>query len=167
MRITDNIITTNVWGLFNKWAKKFRYDFRRIYDNNLLVKDQIDFMRLYVSHMLLDGTTAQNARRIKRFLSMQKVVNDGTKMELRFIGGSPVEVFVLVEKIRDVDIADIYGITEFQKIYVFKGKNKRWTNKSANEFIEALKRDVEFDYLLAEVDYEFLKNELNITCSIN
>jgi hypothetical protein len=162
-----------VWDYFNKWSNKYVAEFKQqispntdIDDIRYILKDQIDFMQLYIVHMSLGVTATQSLKNVKRLLSMQKVANHGTSMELRFLGGSPKEVFILVERLGDIDIADVYGITEFQEIYIFKGKNKRWTNKSVNETIEAIKDDLDFDGITAKFKYKFSNVNLFITCSI-
>ena len=164
---------SEVGSLLTKWAKDFRTDFFRVrpftsvYGNTSFVRDQIEFVRLYLGHMQLDGTTRENLERIKRFLSLQNALEEGKDMRLHFIGGSPVEVFLTVEDPMDIDIADVYGITEFEIIYIFKGKNRRWTPKSAKSFIDAVKDDLAFDGLDADLHYTFQKNNMTVECSIS
>lgn len=171
--LTKKTFESEVGNLLNKWVKDFRAEFIRVrpftsvYGNPSFVRDQIEFVRLYLGHMQLNGTTRENLERIKRFLSLQRALEEGKDMRIYFIGESPFEVFVTVENLRDIDIADVYGITEFEIMNVFKGKNRRWTPKSAKSFIDAVKEDLSFDGLEADLDYTFKKNNMNVECSIS
>ncbi|MDP2755322.1 MAG: hypothetical protein Q8P40_13170 [Nitrospirota bacterium] len=79
MKIVDKKITLKVRRLFKEWAKSFRTDIRKdkfftYYERHpLFVKEQIEFIQTYLGYMLIDGTTPENLKRIKRFLSMQKI----------------------------------------------------------------------------------------------
>lgn len=173
MKTENNKNLSHVRDYYDKWTKKYIAGFQKICPNSdfdeayNILEDQFSFMWLYISHMSLGVSATQNLKDVKRLLSMQKVANHGTLMELRFLGGNPEEVFVLVEHLGDVDIADVYGINEFKEIYIFKGKNKRWTNKSVKETLEAIKDDLEFDGFIAKFKYKFSNANLLITCSIN
>ncbi len=170
--LSKKTFESEVGNTFKKWAKDFRTEFFRerpftsVYGNTSFVRDQIEFVHLYLGHMQLDGTTRENLERIKQFLSLQRALEEGKDMRLYFIGGSPVEVFVTVENLGDIDIADVYGITEFEIMNVFKGKYKRWTPKSAKSFIDAVKNDLAFDGMESDLDYTFRRNYLNVECSI-
>ncbi|MCC6544714.1 MAG: hypothetical protein IT392_09465 [Nitrospirae bacterium] len=171
MSIINNKLETQVWILFRAWAKKYRADYRKEnpitpYNNNKFIKEQIEFIHLYLAHMLLDGDSPQNLQRIKRLLSMQEAVADDTKLEFRFIGGYPFEVALIADSLNDIDIADTYGITDFERINIYKGKNRRWTKKSVNEMIQDISYDLRFDGLESKFEIEFHGNHLYIECSI-
>jgi len=174
MRIPVPKMPLEVLSMYSKWFEKYRDDFvkgkpvlqARTGGNISFVKKQIKFIGLYLCYMLLDGNHPQNIRRIKRFLSMQKPCDDGSKMELRFIGGNPIEAVVIIEKQNDVDISDVHGITGFEDIYAIKGKNKRWTPQNVKIFIKALKNDIEYDGPKVKFKHSFYKNVLVVGCSI-
>lgn len=172
MIVTDKKITSQIRVLFKEWEKKFREDFRRkeprtfFAPSRSFLKEHIEFMRTYLGHMMLDGTSQVNFKRIKRFLAMQKGKNDGNKMAIHFIHGNPSEIIVFVETLNDVDIADVFEMINFQEIHVYKGKNKRWTKKSADIFMKELENDLAFDGYKAGFEYGYDKNELEIACWI-
>jgi hypothetical protein len=172
MMLSYEAIASKVKVLYSAWSKKYRADFRRVkpetyYDADAsFVNNQIKFIGLYLEHMLVDSMVSQNYGRIKRFLSRQKVLTDRSKMVLRFIGGTPPEIVVIVKNLDDVDMADVYGITHFQRLFAIKGGNKRWTCKNTKDFIKVFKNDLAFDGLTGKFDYEFDLNELIIDCSI-
>jgi len=123
------------------------------------LEDQIEFIMFYLRHMILDGNSEENLGRIKKFLSLQKADSKG-KLEIHFMGGSPLEIIVHVNKIKEIDFADTHGIINFDSICVFR-KDKRWTQKSADECYEAIKDDFEFDgCTFVPYSYHFSDNAL-------
>jgi hypothetical protein len=94
--------------------------------------------------MLVDAYRRDNLASIKRFLSMQKVVNSRAKYEVHFLGGSPSEIIVHVNKIQGIDIAATLGLIDFNSIHIYR-KDRRWTNKSADKCYEAIAPDLALD----------------------
>jgi len=166
--LSSDAIASRVNELYSAWSMKYRDDFHRekpetLFDaNKTYVNKQIKFIGLYLGHMLID----QCYSKIKRFLAMQKVLPDRDKMVLHFIGGDPPEAVVIVGNLNDVDVADIHGITHFQRIFAIKGRSKKWSNHSTQRFIKSLEKDLTFDGLIGKFDYEFDENELILDCSI-
>ena len=170
--LSSDAIASRVNELDRAWSMKYRDDFHRekpetLFDaNKTYVNKQIKFIGLYLGHMLVDSMASQNYVRIKRFLSKQKVVTDRSNMVLRFIGGTPPEVVVIVKNLNDVDLVYVYGITRFKEIYAIKG-GRKWTCKSATRFIKSLKNNLAFDYGYAgKFKYEYDMDELNVECSL-
>ncbi|MFZ3135991.1 MAG: hypothetical protein WA126_01215 [Thermodesulfovibrionales bacterium] len=61
-------------------------------------------------------------------------------------------------------MADVYGITVFQKIHVYLKNGINWTTILVEDFIQDLREDVEFDGMNAQLDYEFKGALLEIDC---
>ncbi|MGO9613755.1 MAG: hypothetical protein ACLPX5_12070 [Dissulfurispiraceae bacterium] len=175
-------VRANAERLFREWRKSFLADCAKgkplsfVYvgddetPNSSLVEDQVSFMESYLQHMLLDGTSEDNVRRIAKFLSIQTAHSDRQKMEIRFIGGSPLEVYIFVEELRDADIADIYGITEFDYMDVYLPQGGKWSKKSIKAFIKELEDDFAFDYGQGHVklDYGRIGDScLQVECEID
>jgi hypothetical protein len=132
-----------------------------------IVEDQLEFIRIYLGHMLLDGKTPENMKRIKRFLSMQGGKNDHGRMEIRFLGGNPLEVYVLVDNLHDIDIADVLGITDFKMIHVYLRDGTKWSQKSAMAFLAAVNDDLAFDGMKATLDFGYKNDLLAIKCNVD
>jgi hypothetical protein len=171
--ISDKNITSQIRVLFGKWEKRFREDCRKtepftvFAPSRSFLKDHIEFIRIYLGHMMLDGTSRENLKRIKRFLALQKRKNDVKKMAIHFLHGNPYEIIVFVETLNDIDIADVFGMIKFGEMHVFKGKNKRWTKKSAETFIKELENDLACDGYEARFNYDYSKDTLEIACWID
>jgi hypothetical protein len=141
----------HIMSLLTKWERIFRSECAKekpeetIGNAHNLVEDQIDFITQYIGCAILDGTSKQNLDRIKHFLSIQSAQNIGDRMELRFIGGSPIEAYAFVDSLNDIDIADVFFITNFNSIVAYREDMKTWTKKAAKSFLDALKEDLLFD----------------------
>jgi len=149
-----------VLSLFNKWEMKFRKELTdkiicETYageEGNMttaycseLREDHINSIAQYVACALCDGGGKENIARIRNFLKMQTVSSIGERMELRFFGGNPVYFNVYVDCLKDIDIADVFFIIEFDFMLAYREKWKIWTKKISERFLNDLKRDVLFD----------------------
>ncbi len=147
-----------VTSLLTKWEQSFRAECakekpdKEVGNAHNLVEDQIDFITNYIGCALCDGTSRQHLDRIKHFLAMQTVQNVGDRMELRFIGGSPIEAYAYVDSLEDIDIADAFFITNFDFMSAYRPKIRPWTARSSKDFFNAVKKDVLFDMGSAIVD---------------
>lgn len=158
---------------FNKWEKKYRAERSDQFTENTfgyededlelaacseqnLLEDQIDFIIEYIACAMCGGMGKDNVARIKHFLEMQTLSNIGEKMELRFMGGNPLEANVCVDSLKDIDIADVFFITEFDSMFAYREKNKIWTKNTTKRFLDDLRKDVLFDMpstvIMAELD---------------
>lgn len=146
-----------VMSLLKNWEKRFRVDCAvtppepYCYPSGNLVEDQINFVTQYVACAILDGTSNKHIKKIEHFLSMQCVTHIGDRYELRFIGGYPLDVYAKVDSLKDIDIADVFFITEFEGMDIYRPKMEKWTKRIAKRFTDELKEDVLFDFPDAEV----------------
>lgn len=161
-----------VMSLFNKWEKRYRAERSDEFTEKTLgyeeedikaaagsehdlLEDQIDFIIEYIACAMCDGTGKENLAKIRHFLEMQTSSNIGERMELRFFGGNPLEANAYVDSLKDIDIADVFFITEFDSMLVSREKRKSWTKSTAKRFLDDLKKDVLFDLpsavIMAEV----------------
>lgn len=127
-------------------------------------KLQKEFLIKYMGHMLLDGDTRENRQRIQRFLTLQAKDNNAD-FEIHFLHGKPRDVCLYANSLNDVDIANIYGITVFKKMHVYLRNGMNWTTIMAEDFIQDVREDIEFDGMDAQLDYEFNGDLLEIDCN--
>lgn len=171
-----------IMSLFNKWESKYREELSDeiIYERlgykegditaavcSELREDQINFITQYIACALCDGIGKDNIATIRHFLEMQSASSIGERMELRFLGGSPIEVHAYVDCLKDIDIADVFFITEFSTMFASREKRKIWTKNIAQRFLDDLKKDVLFDMpntlIMAEVDDAIGTTEIEIS----
>lgn len=65
---------------------------------------------------------------------------------IRFVGGFPLDAYAYVDSLKDIDIADVFFITEFESMDVYRPKLEKWTKGAAKRFIDEMKKDVLFDF---------------------
>jgi hypothetical protein len=116
-------------------------------------KEQKEFLCKYIGHMLIDGNTKENRKRIKRFIALQEN-NNNADYEIHFLDGLPSDVCLYANCLDDIDVADTYGITYFEKIYVYIRNGLHWTQPGIEQFIEDVRADLRFDGLHAELQYQ-------------
>jgi hypothetical protein len=167
-----------VQSLYQNWIVRFRREWKGKYryrpylinpdgkEPETLPQDEIEFISVYLGHMMIDGNSQENLQRIKRFLSMQGAVNKGADLEIRFLLGNPLEVYVFVEDVTDIDFADTSGITDFQAMQVYLRNGEIWTQESIAEFVKNLRIDFAFDGLHPDVLYKFEDSLLEIECKV-
>ena len=151
-RIVHSVAEKNkLMSLLTKWERRYRAECAKekpeenVGNRHNLVEDQIDFITNYLGCAICDTTSKQNLDRIKHFLSMQSAQNVGDRMELRFMRGEPIEAYAYVDSLKDIDIADVFFITNFDYMTAFRQKIRPWTERTAKDFLNAVKKDVLFD----------------------
>jgi hypothetical protein len=141
-----------ITSLLKNWEKRFRAECAIKkpepygYPAGNLVEDQINFVTQYVACAIIDGTSDERIEKIEHFLSMQSAQNIGQRFELWFIGGLPCEAYAYVDSLKNIDIADVFFITEFEGMDVYRPKLEEWTKRSGKRFIDEIKKDVLFDF---------------------
>ena len=113
--------------------------------NESFPDEQMEFIRLYLGHMMLSGDSNAHLEEIEHFLSMQGAINTNDRMEFRFLLGNPPEVFVYVDNLIDIDMADTYGLTGFQTMHIYNAREKKWTQRAIKKLLREIKEDFEFD----------------------
>lgn len=145
-----------VVSLLDNWEKRFRAEcaIKRpeqfVSPPGNIVEDQINFVTEYMACAIVDGTTDEKYERVEHFLSMQSAQNLAQRFELRFLGGDPLEAYAHVDSLEDIDIADAFFITDFERMIVSRPQLKKWTPRTAKRFIEEIRGDVLFDFPGAE-----------------
>jgi hypothetical protein len=173
MTRNEKVFNDEIKKCYKKWVEDFRACCKSgaIYgcasDGKFFIKNQIEFMMAYLGFMMLNGKTPENLKRIKRFLSMQTVVDNPDTIELHFVGGSPIEAMAVIETLNDIDVADIYSITDFTDIHAYKSGRRRWTTKKTDSVLNEIKSDLSFDGFKASFGYSLLhRRSLIIECEI-
>lgn len=156
---------SQVNNLYQEWQERFLQEWEQPHryipsflpsSEQHFREEQIEFIRIYLGHMLIDGESKQNLNRIKNFLKMQGAINKDTEFEFRFLNGNPKEVFLYAQSPDQIDIADIIGITDFQRMHVYMRNDKfDWAAIIAEDFLEFVREDIEFDGIEAELNYRF------------
>lgn len=100
----DDVFQTKLNKMYADWHYKYRRDFRKkrpksMDGKRILLREQLEFITIYIGHMINDGNTPKNLARIKRFLLLQEPNSKG-KLEIHFSDGSPFEVIINVNKIK-------------------------------------------------------------------
>jgi hypothetical protein len=140
-----------VVSLLMAWEKRFRAECglekpeQYVFPGDI-VEDQIDFVTQYIACALVNGTGDERFKRIRHFLSMQSAQNLGQRFELRFQGGSPLEAYAYMDSLKDIDIADMFFIADFESMSATRPKMKKWTSRTAKSFIAGIKKDLLFDF---------------------
>lgn len=149
--------------LFSKWKSEFIRNLGDFPIENTNFEEQIQFMEEYVDMMMRNGNSRDNLKRIGRFLDMQTSGENDSLMEIRFIGGIPEEVEVVIETLRDVDVADVHALTEFKTMIVPRTVNgEQWRKKEAAEFLDELREDLESDYSTVRLRHKIVKGALKV-----
>jgi hypothetical protein len=149
MKLTDDKFDELVSYVYSLWSKKYRVDFKkkrpeaRLYGHKIKLTDQIEFVKLYLGFLMIDGKNKANLERIMKFLLLQNVNSKG-KLEIHFVGGSPADVVVHVNKMKEIDCSDTHSLIQYDSIYILR-RDKLWTKRSAAKMLEAIKYDLEFD----------------------
>ena len=151
------------------WNKDGSYSPTLLYRNakEIVLFEQVEYIKQYLGHMIIDGDTEDNLNRIKHFLSMQGAINHQNRMEIRFLGIEYNEVFCFIDELNDIDLADSWGICYYEKIHVYLGNDEEWTDKSVKDFIKEVKYDLGFDFINYSLDFEVRGRLLEIECEID
>lgn len=147
----DRVVTSEtkkkkIAALFTEWEKRFRAECaverpeEAVGNKHNLIEDQIDFIAQYIACAILDGTKKADLDRIRHFLSMQGAQNHGKRMELRFLGGSPIDAYAYVDTLDDIHIGDVLFITNCIRILTYRNEMRPWT--TAKHYLNKLRKDV-------------------------
>lgn len=131
------------------------------------VEYQIKFIGQYLGFMLLAGPHQENLNRIQYFLNMQGAIKSEENIEIRFMNGDPHEVYVYVNSLNDIDLADVYQIIFYNDLFVTREGGKKWTKRIAKDFVEEVLSDLEFDGDEVPLSYGILGKELAISCDFS
>jgi hypothetical protein len=135
--------------MYFTWAKEYSLALKqkrpqaRLYGYRIKLHDQLEYVKLYLGHLMLDGKTRATLNRINNFLNLQKINSKGG-LEIHFVGGSPSEVVVHVNNLKEIDFADTHGLVGYDSIFILR-RDKPWTQKSVDAFTEAIRDDLKFD----------------------
>lgn len=126
-----------------------------------------DFMRHYVAHMMIDGDSdASKLKRIQRFLHLQSGEPE-PPYRVQFQGPAIYrDITVRIEAIRDLDFADVHGITEFTDFDVIRVDGRKWTQRAADALVKEIIADLEFDGSQAHLKMQVAGNVLSVQATI-
>jgi hypothetical protein len=145
-----------------KWAERY---LSSVYDDDAgtvyfagLEKFILEYQLFFISNyafMMQVGNDLSQIERIEKFLNQQMPGNEDKLMEFRFMGGTPVDVFLSVESLDDIDIADIYGLAAFRSMTIRRNDRKGWTKKDMVSIQRTIREDLEFDGYEVETTINF------------
>lgn len=182
---SEKAIRKKVWELFDKYEERFREewkdegryvqtcfgDYSKYGLGELaeaeeeFVERQLEFISEYIGFTLVAGYHKETLDHIRFFLDAQggKQVND--KMLITFFTRDTREVFAYVYDLNDIDLEDVYAITDFDTMIACLEDGKMWSKKSAKAFMEEVKSDLEDSGKNVPLEYQFKKDRLIIYCS--
>jgi hypothetical protein len=148
--------------IFGRWVQGYRARIAAYDDEGrVLVEDQAHFHQAYLCCMAIDGASASNLRRIRRFFKLQSGVLPA-KLQIVFWGGIDSGCYAYINSINDIDIADAYDITNFKIIAVRKKDKSKWSRAEAAGIVRAIEDDLAFDGYDLKLSYA-IGHELEIT----
>ena len=102
--------------------------------------------------MMQHGNDLSQIERIKKFLDNQRPEDEGELLEFQFIEGTPMDFCLSAESLDDIDIADIYGLTNFRIMMIYRWDGSTWTKKNIDSTIRKIREDLEFDGYEPEIE---------------
>ena len=136
------------------------------YTKDMLLKrlyDRVDFFRTYLVDISFDGSEfmqqksefilKQNFRGSQSMYSIWLVQDYDDRSSSIHPNISKNEIGFTCDDIDDVDLASMYSVLPFNRIFAWQPKLLRWDDTSMNEFIDKVDDDLSFDY---DVDIEFI-----------
>lgn len=181
---SEKAISRKVWLLYDDYVKRFltewaeegkylqtcfgdyAYGWGELADaEDEFVETQLEFIREYIAFLLIAGYTKATLDHIRFFLDIQsgKQLND--KMLITFFTSDAREVFAYVYDLNDIDLEDVHAITDFDTMLVYLEDKRKWNAKSAKQFIEEVKADLEDSGRKVPLKYKFKNDRLIIYCS--
>lgn len=181
---SEKAIRKKVWGLFDEYEERFRSEWKE--EGRYLhmwfgdfgwgeldeaedefVETQLEFIREYIAFLLIAGYHKATLDHIRFFLDIQsgKQLND--KVLITFFTSDAREVFAYVYDLNDIDLEDVHAITDFDTMLVYLEDNRKWNAKSAKNFIEEVKADLEDSGRKVPLKYKFKNDRLIIYCSFH
>lgn len=180
--LSDTTMKSRVNAAYEKYVKRFLSEWKKedsyrpdCYGDDTcddesgeqFVQDQIKFICQYLGFMLLAGPHQENLNRIQYFLDMQGAIKSQDKIEIRFLSGDPHEVYVYVDSLNDIDLADVYQITFYNCLLITREGGKKWTKRIVKEFVEEVRSDLEYDGDEVSLSYEIMDKTLAISCDFS
>jgi len=146
--LTNDQFDDLIRDLYFSWSKEYRAAFRKkrprgMYGYRIKLTDQLEYVQMDLGHLMLDGKTRESLVRIKKFLDLQKI-NLKSALEIHFVGGSPYDVIVHVNHLKEIDFSDTHGLVGYDSIHIMR-RDKRWTQKNADKIFQDIKYDLKFD----------------------
>ena len=150
-RVTEQgKVTSEAASAIIKWAERY---LSSVYDDDAgtvyfagreqyIREYQLFFISNYAFMMQLGNDLSQIGR-IEKFLNQQMPGNEDNLMEFRFMGGTPVDVFLSAESLDDIDMADIYGLTAFRSMNIRRNDRKSRTKKDMVSIQRTIREDLE------------------------
>jgi hypothetical protein len=115
--------------------------------NIKIIRNNYLFLSAYIPLMGVDNTGTI----IKHFLETQKKDKAINLIQIDFLGGIDISIMSKLPHEKDIDIADIWGITYFDTMQLCRYDKKSWSIDDVKSFRKILKDDVEFDGYKASV----------------
>lgn len=180
--MSEATMRSKVYAAYEEYIKRFRSEWKKegsyfpdCYGDDTgddesgeqFVEDQIKFIGQYLGYMLLAGPHQENLNRIEYFLDMQGAIKSEENTEIRFMYGDPHEVYVYVNFLNDIDLADVYLITFYNDLFITREGEKKWTKRLADKFVEEVRSDLEFDGDKVPLSYGIMGKELMISCDFS
>lgn len=181
---SEKAIRNKVWMLFDEYEERFRSEWNdegrylqtcfgdyaygwgeldEVEDE--FVEGQLEFIRSYLGFVLTSGYRKATLDHIRFFLDTQSGKNLNDKMLITFFTSDVREVFAYVYDLNDIDLEDVHAITDFDTMLVYLEDNRKWNAKSAKNFIEEVKADLEDSGRKVPLKYKFKNDRLIIYCS--
>lgn len=109
--------------------------------------NQIVFLCFYIPLQLVGNYTKPNQNKIREFLDLQTINKTDTQLlSISFFEGLPMDICLLARSLEDIDIADIFNITNFGRMSIsLHGGYKSWTKEEVVSIKKNIKKDLEFD----------------------
>lgn len=166
-------IRREVDQLFEPWHLKLKKNCGYYDDlgNFKLDREQargyIRFLKRYGTLMIWDqGNSA--VRKIKRLLKMQIAPYTNSKISICFEDGHPIQIWMNVASLSDIDIADIYGLLySFEEMRLFRKSGRPWGLRGAAQIKQYIAEDLAQSGLVSKISSEILKNEMTVHLNVD
>ena len=108
--------------------------------------NQAVFLSFYLPLQLVDNFTKPYQIKIHDFLNLQARDKIGKNLlEINFFEGLPMDICLLAQSLEDIDMADIFNVTNFGIMNISRHDNKSWTKNEVKNIKKKIKKDLEFD----------------------
>ena len=152
--------------VYLKWRTAYRERMTDDRDYDLIGEDQEAFLLAYLGCMMLNAETQAGRDRIVRFFELQTGCQGVARYEVDFLGSVYAESRVFINEKRDVDIADVFGVTDFDMVSIDRCDGAAFGNGEAEALVAAIRNDLEFDGYSAQIKTEVWENHLGLECTI-
>jgi len=133
--------------------------------NIKIIRNKYLFLSAYIPLMAFDNTSIT----IKHFLETQKKEKAIGHIQIDFLGGDfDIRIMSKLPNEKDIDIADIWGITNFNTMQLCRCDKKAWTIDDVKSFRKTFKDDIEFDGYKASVRSKTInRNTIKLSVKIS